>query len=214
MQALRIQLNAASSQWLQSMARVFGELTPWEIITNDSISETIEVVEKVQPDVLIWKVDDNPGIMDLDEIKTKCPLVIPVMVVNDPNQIDMTQFMHFGACGCLPNRLRPRQVVQAIELIATAGISCFPRWNPEQSNKDDLQQVPGSTKLTVREREILSLLCQNNSNQEIAEMLCVSESTVKTHLHNIYKKMGKKKRGEVLAAVYSIDEARRTIQSH
>lgn len=214
MQAFRLQLNSASNQWLQSMETVFRELTPWEIKTNQDVFETIENVERSQPDILIWKVEDDLGVMDLAELKVRCPMVIPVIIVNDPNQLDMLQFLQFGACGCLPARLRPRQIVQAVELIAVAGISCFPRFNADQTPKQEVTLVPGSTKLTVREREILSLLCQNNSNQEIAEMLCVSESTVKTHLHNIYKKMGKKKRGEVLAAVYNIDDARKSMSTN
>jgi len=44
-------------------------------------------------------------------------------------------------------------------------------------------------KLTTREKEILLLLASGSSNEEIAENLCISYHTVKSHLNNIYKKI-------------------------
>ena len=43
--------------------------------------------------------------------------------------------------------------------------------------------------LTPRELEILTLLAQGHSNEEIAETLCVDCLTVRSHAHNIYSKM-------------------------
>lgn len=43
--------------------------------------------------------------------------------------------------------------------------------------------------LTTREREILARIASGNNNQKIADDLCISVNTVKTHIHNIYKKL-------------------------
>jgi DNA-binding CsgD family transcriptional regulator len=48
--------------------------------------------------------------------------------------------------------------------------------------------------LTTREKEILLLLASGASNEEIADNLCISYHTVKTHLSNIYKKIRAKNR--------------------
>ncbi|WP_208638774.1 LuxR C-terminal-related transcriptional regulator [Vibrio rhodolitus] len=52
--------------------------------------------------------------------------------------------------------------------------------------------------LTKREKEIMRLLGQGASNQQIADELFVSENTVKTHLHNIFKKINAKNRLQAL----------------
>ncbi|MDV6252147.1 LuxR C-terminal-related transcriptional regulator [Vibrio sp. EA2] len=54
------------------------------------------------------------------------------------------------------------------------------------------------TILTRRERQIITFLSMGASNQEIAEQLFVSENTVKTHLHNIFKKIEVKNRVQAL----------------
>ncbi|AMG09793.2 TPA: helix-turn-helix transcriptional regulator [Vibrio vulnificus] len=55
-----------------------------------------------------------------------------------------------------------------------------------------------STKLTKREQQIITLLSLGNSNQQIARKLFVRENTVKTHLHNIFKKIDVKNRVQAL----------------
>ena len=52
--------------------------------------------------------------------------------------------------------------------------------------------------LTARERDILRLLAAGHSNQEIASDLIVSMNTVKTHLRNLYGKLGVHTRTQAL----------------
>ncbi len=55
--------------------------------------------------------------------------------------------------------------------------------------KKDESGVRGLTILTDREREILACAAAGRSNKDIADQLCVSLDTVKTHLHHIYQKL-------------------------
>ncbi len=52
--------------------------------------------------------------------------------------------------------------------------------------------------LTGRERQIMNLISKGNSNCEIAKNLFLSESTVKTHIYNIYKKLNINKRKDAI----------------
>jgi DNA-binding NarL/FixJ family response regulator len=56
-------------------------------------------------------------------------------------------------------------------------------------NRQEESGVGGLTLLTDREREILACAAAGRSNKEIADQLCVSLDTVKTHLHHIYQKL-------------------------
>jgi len=66
-----------------------------------------------------------------------------------------------------------------------------------QSPHNDLALLAG---LTGREREILAYAAIGHSNKEIADHLCVSLDTVKTHLHHIYQKLSVHGRVEAVLA--------------
>ena len=57
-------------------------------------------------------------------------------------------------------------------------------------NKTDAKKHEAIKNLTEREKEILKLVAGGSSNSQIAEKLYIREITVKTHLNNIYRKIG------------------------
>ncbi|NOY22088.1 MAG: hypothetical protein GXO70_01075 [Acidobacteria bacterium] len=61
----------------------------------------------------------------------------------------------------------------------------------ERSTTDDLIERGG---VTPREHEIVQLICQGKSNNEIADVLFISVQTVKTHTYRIYRKLGVRNR--------------------
>jgi len=58
------------------------------------------------------------------------------------------------------------------------------------------QLAETKSSLTLREREILSLAGKGLSNAEIAEQLCLSPHTIKSHIHNLLRKIGASNRAE------------------
>lgn len=65
----------------------------------------------------------------------------------------------------------------------------------------DLEKARTSFQLSKREAEVLNLLGQGFTNKKMAEVLYISEHTVKDHIKNIMKKLGAGSRGEVLATL-------------
>ena len=67
--------------------------------------------------------------------------------------------------------------------------------------KERIAEVCEQYRLTPREKELVELIYSGKSNKEIAEILFLSESTVKTHIYNIFRKMEVKSRVEVIYIV-------------
>lgn len=64
-----------------------------------------------------------------------------------------------------------------------------------------IEEVCEQFKLTPRERELIELIYAGKSNKEIADTLFLSESTVKTHIYNIFRKMDVKNRVGVICVI-------------
>lgn len=105
--------------------------------------------------------------------------------------------LQFGADGFALKTESPSQTIDAIRQVAE-GRLVFPRsarrWMGGQPDSEENQP-----QLSPREREVLSALAQGKSNGDIAEMLTVSENTVRFHLKNIYQKLHVSNRTEATA---------------
>lgn len=77
---------------------------------------------------------------------------------------------------------------------------------PEFCLEDRLDKVKEEYDLTDREKELVELIYEGRSNAEIAAALFISESTVKTHIYNIFKKMKIKNRMSVMRIVRDEEE--------
>lgn len=60
--------------------------------------------------------------------------------------------------------------------------------------------------LTKREKEVFGLLTQNNSTQDIAEKLGISEKTVRNHISNVMQKLGVKGRASAIVELIKLGE--------
>lgn len=65
-----------------------------------------------------------------------------------------------------------------------------------------IMEIVEAYELTQREGELVRLIYEGKSNGDIAEMLFISESTVKTHIYNIFKKMNIKNRIQLVCLVH------------
>ena len=110
-----------------------------------------------------------------------------------------------GASGFLLKDAGPEQLIHAIRVVAAGDALLAP--SVTRRLIDELV-VPGRRRvgtvreldeLTPREREVLGLVAQGLSNAEIAELLVVEETTVKTHLASLQTKLGARNRVELAA---------------
>ena len=69
--------------------------------------------------------------------------------------------------------------------------------------RDRCDSLSSEHALTERESEILVLLAQGHASAELSEMLFISPNTVRTHIHNMYRKLGVASREELFQLVRS-----------
>jgi DNA-binding NarL/FixJ family response regulator len=118
-----------------------------------------------------------------------------------------------GASGFLLKDAGPEQLIHAIRVVAAGDALLAP--SVTRRLIDELV-VPGRRRvgtvreldeLTPREREVLGLVAQGLSNAEIAELLVVEETTVKTHVSRLLAKLGLRDRVQAVVLAYELGVA-------
>lgn len=194
----RILIGGNPQQWCDCLATAFNQEKNFDVLACIPSRELVETAARLYPDVVLWKVDSRNILEGISEIRAKTPFSLLVIMVRDPGEHNLLELVEAGVRGCLPLRLLPGQIVNAVELIVVAGMLCLPRFGPEFFDNHN-NFTSGHTlleTLTKREREVLALLGKDLSNQAIASSLYLSESTVKSHLRSIFRKLGVRKRHE------------------
>jgi DNA-binding NarL/FixJ family response regulator len=112
-----------------------------------------------------------------------------------------------GASGFLLKDVRPAELVDAIRVVAAGEALLAPsvtRRLLDRFARDvpDERTPPSLDDLTDRELDVLRLVAQGLSNAEIAEQLVVGETTVKSHVSSILRKLRLRDRVQAVVAAY------------
>ena len=114
-----------------------------------------------------------------------------------------------GASGFLLKDVQPAQLVDAVRIVARGEALLAPTVTRRLLDRfaGSLPGAPGPpvpelAELTDREREVLALLAEGLSNAELAARLFLSETTVKTHVSSILRKLGLRDRVQAVVLAY------------
>lgn len=119
-----------------------------------------------------------------EELPTR---VLALSSYDDPEYV--AGLMRSGASGYLTKEQAPFLIAEAVRAVARGEV----RWFAEPAGENQLEA------LTEREREVLQLLAEGRSNDEIAAALSITEHTVRSHTQHIYRKLGVKSGREAIA---------------
>lgn len=154
-------------------------------------AEAVRFTRQLQPDVVLMdlKMPEMDGVAATREIRSKHPKV-HVIVLTSFAEDDMVQgALQAGATGYLLKNVSGAELANAIRA-AHAGRMTLSSEATEVLVHAAARPITPADELTEREREVLGLMVDGLSNQEIADRLFLSLGTVKFHAGNIYAKLG------------------------
>jgi DNA-binding NarL/FixJ family response regulator len=159
---------------------------------------------KHKPDILLMEMNlcDRPMKGLIEEIKKESANT-KVLIISDCNcELPVLISMKAGISGFIRKNVLMDELALAIRSIANGAEYYTPEIKQILANGYFAEQLPQNS-FSERELEILRYICKGRSNEQIADILFISEKTVGTHRKNIMRKAGVKKAIDLL--VWALD---------
>ncbi len=158
-----------------------------------------------RPDVVLldMMMPRMNGLEAISAIKTELPNTRIIILTSFSDDDQVLAAIRAGALGYLLKDSSPRDLLQAIRDVFAGKSSLHPSIALkliQEINRPSA--MPTDTELTDRELQILKLVAQGLSNQDISASLTISERTVGTHISNILNKLQLSNRTQ--AALYAL----------
>lgn len=176
--------------------------------------EALAQSRALRPDLVLMDVQmpNCDGLEALRLIKAEMPTIQVVMLTMSTDDQHLFEAIKSGAAGYVPKTLDAEGFYDLITGLSRGEVA-IPRnlaakimaefANRAQGGVDDLPHQTGPDALTARQIEVLQLVSQGKSNSEIAEVLFITERTVKYHMHEVLEKLHMRNRAQVIAYAVS-----------
>ena len=167
--------------------------------------EALKLLETLEPDLIMMDIlmPEMTGIEAIERIIERNPQARILVLTSMEEEDRVISAIQAGALGYFPKTAPRQYLLEAIHRVADGApymptgitlklfqglkrIKTVPKDNPEIT-------------ITLRQREILVLLAEGNSDEEISAILHLQESTVRAHIHNVQNRLGLETRAQVIA---------------
>ena len=171
--------------------------------------EALMLCRRLQPDLALIDVrmPEQDGLATCRAIKQECPATSVILVTIHENPEYLLEALKAGAAGYVLKDISQRELITAIQGVlrgeSILNKELVIRLLGRMASEMPLQEELPAGSLSPREREVLQLVTQGQTNREIAQNLTVSVSTVKIHVEHILAKLGVSDRTQ--AAVRAIE---------
>jgi len=212
---IRVMLADDDALLRAGLAVVLGTTPDLSVVAEASDGlQAVELCQRHLPDVVLMDVR-MPGIDGIEATRRL------VAASPDTKILILTTFrydeyvwgaLRAGASGFLLKRSSPERLIDAVRTVADGESLLDPavtrdliqRYLSADADVPAQRADEPSTlgRLTEREREVLSLVGEGYSNQEIADRLVIAESTAKTHVKRILAKIGARDRAQAVVFAY------------
>ena len=190
---------------LQGLRRLLESKSDFLVVgeTGDGL-EVLPLAEQYKPDVLIVDLM-MPGLNGLEVTRQVCQRLKGIRVIVLTMHKDygyVIQALQNGASGYVIKDTGPTELVEAIHQVMqgrrylSQAISV--RFNDQTLSHPEKQLEDLYNLLTNREREVLQLVAEGYTGQEIAKRLSISPRTAEQHRANVMRKLGLQNQREIV----------------
>lgn len=214
MEPIRVLLADDHQLFREGLANILNTQPDFEVVgeAGDGLEVFVKARE-LEPDLILMDVGmpGCDGVEAAGRIKEVLPDVTIVMLTVRDESNRLFEAIQSGAQGYLLKNIRSWDLVEMLRGAMRGEAAITPelggrmleefRRLSRQSGRDSSED---DVSLTPREQEVLALVAQGHTDQEIADELSISIHTVKTHMRNILAKLQLSRRHE--AALYAMRE--------
>ncbi len=172
-----------------------------EVLEAGDLSQARDVLA-MHPDVSLALLDlglpDHQGLGTLTQWTEMAPQIPVVVLSADDRPEIILAAVDAGAAGFIPKTVHARTMQEALRCVLGGGVY-LPSVSLVSAVGDDAPLQ--SLGLTDRQVDVLRLLIEGKANKDICRRLELSESTVKTHLAAIFRKLNVNSRTQAVVAV-------------
>ncbi len=214
MSRIRVLLADDHHLFREGLANLLNAQPDLEVVGEASDGlEVLVKARKLRPDLILMDIGmpGCDGVEATQRIMVELPdTIIVILTVRDEDE-KLFKAIQSGAQGYLLKSISSQELVSLIRGAVNGEAAITPALGGRMleefrrlSRRAGPVPAGDTTVLTSREKEVLSLVAQGASDQEIAEKLVISIHTVKTHMRNILSKLHLNHRHE--AAQYALRE--------
>lgn len=186
----------------QGLERAIAERPELELVASSSDGrDALERLNELEPDVAVVDVR-MPGLDGLkivaaakrDGLRTRI-----VLLTGYEDSAAAYNALAQGATGYVSKASDHTELIESIVTAGRGETVIAPQFAAGIANEIQLRETSDRPALTGREAEVLTLLAEGRTAQKIGAELHLSEATIKTHLHNLYEKLGVSDRAAAVA---------------
>ena len=189
---LRVQVYEDNDELRSMLSMLLNHSVGFELFgAFSNCADVINNLSNCHPDIILCDIDmpEVDGIQGVRLIrKNNKEILILMYTVFDDNE-HLFEAICEGANGYLLKGDSPSEILNAIKEMADGGAPMSPAIAKKVLRLFAMQREKAESDLTIREKEILTLMVAGKSAKMIAGKLDIAFDTVRTHIKNIYEKL-------------------------